>query len=62
MAITDVIKMKDEKLFVKRDMNEEKVENVPLAAKGGLKDLEQEARTDAKVIDKETKKMKLEKL
>ncbi len=54
--------MKDEKLYVKRDINEEKVENVPLAEKGGLKDLDEEERIDAKVIDKESKKMKLEKL
>jgi hypothetical protein len=57
-----VIELKDEKLYVKRDMNEEKVENVPEAEKGGIKDLEQEARTDAKVIDKESKKMRLDKL
>jgi hypothetical protein len=54
--------MKDEKLYVKRDINEEKVENVPLAEKGGLKDLDEKERIDAKVIDKESKKMKLEKL
>lgn len=61
-AILDGDDMKDEKLYVKRDINEEKVENVPEAAKGGLKDLEKEARTDAKVIDKESRKMKLEKM
>jgi hypothetical protein len=54
--------MKDEILYVKRDINEQKVENVPEAVEGGLKELDKEARTDAKTIDKESKKMRLDKL
>lgn len=50
--------MKDEKLYVKRDMNEEGIKEVPNAVKGGLQAVDTEARTDAKRIDKEDKTLK----
>lgn len=53
--------MKDEKLYVKRDMNEEGTKEVPDAVKGGLRELDTNARTDANRIDKEDKKLKLKK-
>lgn len=54
--------MKDEKIYVKKEINDEKIESIPEAVKGGVKDLEKDARVDAKTIDKEAKKMRRDKL
>jgi hypothetical protein len=57
-----MIEMKDEKIYVKKEINDEKIESIPEAVKGGVKDLEKDARIDAKTIDKEAKKMRRDKL
>jgi hypothetical protein len=49
--------MKEEKVNVKRELNKEGVKEIPNAVKGGLKDLDKDARDDAKVIDKEDKRL-----
>jgi hypothetical protein len=56
------IEMKDEKVYAKRDINEEKIEIIPDAVKGGLKDVDKDARVDAKAIDKEAKRVRRDKL
>ena len=50
--------MKDQKVYVNRDLNEEKIENIPQSLKGGVKELDEEFRADGKTIDKEAKKVR----
>jgi hypothetical protein len=52
-----VTEMKDEKVYMKRELNEEGIKEIPNAVEGGLKDLDKDARDDAKVIDKEDKRL-----
>ena len=54
--------MKDLKVDAKRDINDEKIENIQQGVKGGVKDLEKDARVDGKTIDKEAKKVRRDKL
>ena len=53
--------MKDLKVYAKRDINEEKIEDIPQNVKGGVQELEDEFRADGKAIDKEAKKVRRDK-
>jgi hypothetical protein len=61
-GVREVNHMKDLKVDAKRDINDEKIENIPEGVKGGVKDLEKDARTDGKTIDKEAKRVRRDKL
>lgn len=53
--------MKDQKMYAKRDINDEKIEDIPQSIKGGVKELEDEFRADGKTIDKEAKRVRRDK-
>ena len=57
----EVKEMKDQKVDAKRDINDEKIENIPQSVKGGVKELEEEFRADGKTIDKEAKRVRRDK-
>jgi hypothetical protein len=60
--VFEVNEMKNLVVDAKRDIHDEKIENIPQGVKGGVKDLEKDARDDGKTIDKEAKRVRRDRI